>query len=187
MTEERKIDWPAIEGEYLSGVSSVNSIAERHGISEGAIRKKAKALGWLRDPSKTKRQLVIAAMSGIPVLGTNGTNGSTSTSTSTNGSTNYAVRTSIEKAASEIVYDLRLGLAGYRKALVKAGVMAEAADSPKDLKTALEALKLIIEGIIRINRLDEPVEQDDGDRALSAEEAERELAKRGLLRYALEE
>jgi len=51
-------DWEAIEAEYSAGVKSVNSIAKAHGISETAIRKRAKRDGWHRDLSNSVRSAV---------------------------------------------------------------------------------------------------------------------------------
>lgn len=42
-------DWEAIEREYRAGQLSIREIASQHGISDTAIRKKAKAKGWARD------------------------------------------------------------------------------------------------------------------------------------------
>ena len=42
-------DWEAIHSLYRAGLLSVRSIAEQHGISDTAIRKQAKKLGWNRD------------------------------------------------------------------------------------------------------------------------------------------
>lgn len=42
-------DWEAIHSLYRAGLLSVRSIAEQHGISDTAIRKQAKKLGWSRD------------------------------------------------------------------------------------------------------------------------------------------
>lgn len=44
-----KPDWEAIETAYRSGVMSLREIASQHGISEGAIRKRAKRDDWSRD------------------------------------------------------------------------------------------------------------------------------------------
>lgn len=44
-------DWESIERDYRAGVLSIREIAKSHDISEGAIRKKAKANGWERDLS----------------------------------------------------------------------------------------------------------------------------------------
>lgn len=44
-------DWEAIESAYRAGVLSLREIASQHGISEGAIRKRAKRDDWPRDIS----------------------------------------------------------------------------------------------------------------------------------------
>ncbi|MBQ4924947.1 hypothetical protein FDK33_07170 [Citrobacter werkmanii] len=44
-----KPDWEAIETAYRAGVMSLREIASQHGISEGAIRKRAKRNDWSRD------------------------------------------------------------------------------------------------------------------------------------------
>lgn len=44
-----KPDWEAIESAYRAGVMSLREIASQHGISEGAIRKRAKRDDWSRD------------------------------------------------------------------------------------------------------------------------------------------
>lgn len=44
-----KPDWEAIETAYRAGVLSLREIASQHGISEGAIRKRAKRDDWSRD------------------------------------------------------------------------------------------------------------------------------------------
>lgn len=41
-------EWDRIELEYLAGEVSVREIADRYGISDTAIRKRAKAQGWVR-------------------------------------------------------------------------------------------------------------------------------------------
>lgn len=51
MTEKKTPDWERIELEYRAGVLSIREIAANHGITDGAIRKKAKAQGWERDIS----------------------------------------------------------------------------------------------------------------------------------------
>lgn len=56
-------DWEAIESAYRAGSLSIRSIAEKYGITEGAIRKKAKKEGWMRDltgkvKAATKTKLV---------------------------------------------------------------------------------------------------------------------------------
>lgn len=51
-------DWEAIEREYRAGQLSIREIAREHGLSDGAIRKRAKAEGWQRDLSGQVRQAV---------------------------------------------------------------------------------------------------------------------------------
>ena len=45
----KRPDWEAIESAYRAGVMSLREIASQHGISEGAIRKRAKKDNWTRD------------------------------------------------------------------------------------------------------------------------------------------
>lgn len=51
-------DWEAIERAYRAGSLSIRTIAERQSVSDTAIRKKAKALGWARDLSDQVRKEV---------------------------------------------------------------------------------------------------------------------------------
>ena len=43
------VDWEAVERDYRAGVLSIREIGRLNGVSEGAIRKKAKGEGWQRD------------------------------------------------------------------------------------------------------------------------------------------
>lgn len=43
------VDWEAVERDYRTGVRSLREIAADHGITEGAIRKRAKTQEWSRD------------------------------------------------------------------------------------------------------------------------------------------
>ncbi|EEC1154766.1 hypothetical protein C4V97_24210, partial [Salmonella enterica subsp. enterica serovar Give] len=43
-----KPDWEAIETAYRAGVMSLRDIGALYGVTEGAIRKKAKKLEWVR-------------------------------------------------------------------------------------------------------------------------------------------
>lgn len=47
-TRKRAADWDRIEIEYLAGEVSIREIADRYGISDTAIRKRAKAHGLVR-------------------------------------------------------------------------------------------------------------------------------------------
>jgi len=53
----KAIDWEKVESEYRAGQLSLREIGRQYDVSDPAIRKKAKALGWERDLSakiKTK-------------------------------------------------------------------------------------------------------------------------------------
>lgn len=50
-TDKPTAHWPTIEADYRAGVKSVRQIAREHGLSEAAIRKRAKGEGWSRDLS----------------------------------------------------------------------------------------------------------------------------------------
>ncbi|EHK78061.1 putative phage-like protein [Sinorhizobium meliloti CCNWSX0020] len=56
--EKSRADWEAIEREYRAGQISLRAIATAHGITEGAIRKRAKAEGWQRALAEKVRQAV---------------------------------------------------------------------------------------------------------------------------------
>jgi len=43
------IDWERIEADYRAGLLSVREIAAEHGITHGAINKRAKRDSWTRD------------------------------------------------------------------------------------------------------------------------------------------
>jgi hypothetical protein len=49
MGTPKTVDWERIEADYRAGVKSLREIAAAHGITEGAIRKRAKQHGWTRD------------------------------------------------------------------------------------------------------------------------------------------
>lgn len=44
-----RIDWEAVETAYRIGIDSLRTIADTHGGTEGAIRKRAKKQNWSRD------------------------------------------------------------------------------------------------------------------------------------------
>ena len=44
-----KSDWEKIELEYRTGVLSIREIASNHGVTDGAIRNRAKKQDWVRD------------------------------------------------------------------------------------------------------------------------------------------
>ena len=52
MAKRRSYDWERIEDLYVANVLSIKQIAREHGISDTAIRKRAKDRNWVRDLSK---------------------------------------------------------------------------------------------------------------------------------------
>jgi len=57
-----KTDWEAIEREYRAGMLSVREIARQYGVTDTAIRKRAKAEGWERDLSQKVREAARAKL-----------------------------------------------------------------------------------------------------------------------------
>lgn len=59
-TDNAGPNWEEIEAEYRHGPLSVRAIAELHGpVTEGAIRKRAKANGWVRNEPATIRRMAV--------------------------------------------------------------------------------------------------------------------------------
>lgn len=63
MATRKSIDWESVEASYRSGSPSVRALAEKHGLTEGAIRKRATKEDWKRDltgkvQAATKEKLV---------------------------------------------------------------------------------------------------------------------------------
>lgn len=141
-----KPDWIAIEGEYRAGQRSLRDIADEHGITEGAIRHRAKKNGWVRNPSEVVREKVKAHFSGI------GT---------TQDATQYALRKIDEAVSSSIAY-LEKGEANAARILDRVAEMLEVVSDPKDLKTLNDANAGAIDTIRRIRQLDDPTERMAG-------------------------
>jgi hypothetical protein len=167
--EKKTPDWIAIEGEYRAGVESVRTIAEKYGLSEGAIRKRAAKWGWSRDPAKTQRAIVSTGVAGGTHLGTQ-----------------IALRT-IQESAAKIVEDMQRGLRINRMLLVNLESAAESATDPREIKIIGEATKNAITSIREICELNEPVSAARKDEELTEDELDAELKKRGLSHLSLEE
>lgn len=141
----RTVDWTVIEGAYRAGIRSINSLAGEYGITEGAIRARAKKHGWVRNPGEAKREIVAAHMAGV-----------------TNGITNDVVR-NIEDAAREDVADMERGLRINRRCLINLELASGTATDPKEIKTIVDASSAAIESIRRIRGLDKPTLVNGGD------------------------
>ena len=48
-SKKQSADWERIEADYRAGILSLREIAAMHSITEGAIRKRSKRDGWVRD------------------------------------------------------------------------------------------------------------------------------------------
>lgn len=51
-------DWEAIESAYRAGVLSLRDIGDKYGVTEGAIRKRAKKFDWVRNSGTQVRKKV---------------------------------------------------------------------------------------------------------------------------------
>jgi uncharacterized protein YjcR len=60
MFEAPGTDWEAIEREFRLGQLSIKEIARQYGVSDTAIRKRARKRGWVRDPTDQVRAAVNA-------------------------------------------------------------------------------------------------------------------------------
>ena len=49
MAERKQVDWESVEIDYSAGLLSLREIGDKHGVTEGAIRKRAKKEEWIRD------------------------------------------------------------------------------------------------------------------------------------------
>lgn len=156
-------DWNAIEGQYRANPSrSIRSIAEEFRVTEGAIRARAKKLGWVRDPSGTKRELVASAMSGVPI--------------NTRGITQDELRNLVTQEATNDLIDMSAGLSVARQCIGKLSEMVKTADDPRDIKIIVEANRGAIETIRKIRGLDREEEKPkDPIDDMTREELEREI------------
>lgn len=53
--DKKSVDWHRIEVDYRAGIKPLRLMAEEHGITHGAINKRAKKEGWSRDLSEKIR------------------------------------------------------------------------------------------------------------------------------------
>jgi hypothetical protein len=53
---KQPVDWERIEVDYRAGIKSLRELAGEHGLTDGAIRKRAKRDGWVRDLSEKIQQ-----------------------------------------------------------------------------------------------------------------------------------
>jgi hypothetical protein len=65
--EKGQPDWEAIQNHYRTGLLSIREIARQRGVTDTAIRKKARAEGWLRDLTGRVGEQVRGALVRSPV------------------------------------------------------------------------------------------------------------------------
>ena len=138
----KNIDWISIEGAFRAGVMPLREIGSAFGVSEAAIRKKAKQNNWLRDPTGTKREIVKGLIAGI------------STGGGSQSAQEYASKSIHIEAEKDTEYmgdclDVAV------KAVRKLHGMIDSAGEPRDIKIIVEANKSAMETIRRIRGLDD--------------------------------
>lgn len=138
----KKTDWLAIEGHYRAGQRALRDIAAEFGITEGAIRARAKKLGWTRDAAGTKRRMVADRMAGVTQ------------------DVAQNVMRNIETAAEEDARDMQTGLDIYRNVLQSMKEAAATVTDPREAKVITEATEKAINGIRTIRGLDDPAGDD---------------------------
>lgn len=151
-----KTDWNAIKSEYLAGIVSIRKIGILYGISETAIRKKAKAEGWVRNPASAKAKRVAEKLA-TDLKSAEG-----------------VAKTIIDDAVDQDVADMMLGLDVAREILGKVQERVRLEPDDRGLKVLSETLRLNIDTIRKIRGLDE---KDDSPEDLSNYSEEQLLAE----------
>lgn len=59
--EGKRIDWNAIRAEYIGGGISQRKLAEKHGVSTGALLQRANAEGWAKSRENAKNKAITKA------------------------------------------------------------------------------------------------------------------------------
>ena len=65
---EVKPDWEAIKAAYCAGAETLRAIAEQHGITEGALRKRAGRDQWVRKPVRKAVRTYAGTQTGTQAL-----------------------------------------------------------------------------------------------------------------------
>lgn len=150
------VDWDSIEIQYVAGARSLRAIASDFGITETAIRQRARKYGWVRNTASLKREMVNARLS----AGTSSPPETSQTSqTSQETSQESRLRIEIEREVLADIEDMERGLRINRTILIKIERDLLPVEDPKgfqNYKTAADAARLAIEAIRRIRGLDAP-------------------------------
>lgn len=140
-------DWEAVSGKYRAGLLSIRQIAKQHGVTEGAIRKRAKKDGWQRDLTAKVQEAVRIELARTAVR----------TEAPATGTTEREI---VAEAAAQVVHLLREHRTDIRshRAL---------------LSTLLEQLNFTAENRAEIERaiIDETAEADDTEATKGEQQA----------------
>ncbi|MBF0292247.1 MAG: hypothetical protein HQK86_08835 [Nitrospinae bacterium] len=146
----RKANWLEIEAEYRAGEISIMEIGRRHGVTDTAIRKKARQKGWVRDASGVKREMVKSHLAGVSGKSSEGS--SVSELIRTSAMTDIEVMEAGAELYALIVKDLNRQV----RAKTETGGL-----DPKEAKTIADAAGVAIEKYRLIKGLNDP-KSDDG-------------------------
>jgi len=151
-------DWERVERFYRTGLLSIREIAKQAGVSEGAIRKKAKANGWERDLTAKVREKVRTELVRAEVR--------------TPGEVRATEREIVEQAATTIVHVVREHRRDIRQARRAVERMLAALEADADLKLPAQAatlrdLTMALKTLVTLEReafsVDEPPSPAGGD------------------------
>ncbi len=123
-TPKKPADWERIELDYRAGIKTLRQIADEHGITHGAINKRAKRDGWERDLSEKIQAKADALVSKAAV--------------SSEVSTDTRIREkAVIDANAQAVADVRLG---HRKDIQRARTLTNALLDELQLQTDRDTL-----------------------------------------------
>lgn len=139
-------DWDKAEQLIKTTQDSLRSIAARCAIPEPSLRRRAKAMGWIRMPSEEKRRLVSEAMAGV-----------------THDAKGDAPRQALQIEAADDIKDMRRAVRINRdllEAMEKAAAKIKLAQTPdaKEARVIAETTEKAVNGLRRIRELDKPVD-----------------------------
>ncbi len=155
-------DWEAIESAFRAGSLSIRTIADQHGISDTAIRSRAKKHGWQRDLTEQVRQTTKSKLVRAEVRA----DGSHEPSR-----TDAEIIEEASDAAASVVLAHRAGLAQWRSIANKLCVALAEMDVTEDnhdkfarsLNAGVDAQLKVIKGERQAYNLD----TEEGDKTVS--------------------
>lgn len=167
-----KPDWEAIESAYRAGSLSIRAIAEKYGVSDTAIRKRATQNGWLRDLTEKVKEATRLKLVRSEVR---------------NDGSREHVRTDDEiideasEAAADVVLGHRVDLTRWRRIANRLGDFLESVDFTEDNHASLS--RSLVAGvdaqvkIIKAEREAYNIDSEKSDETESLSSMMDELAK----------